>query len=146
MTALVRCGGTCPSWLWVYTCSSKRNEWIAKQHVERNGAKQLTFSPAAEVYSPCRTSISEGTQGPSSVYRLRLNAFLPELAQLLRTVVLFVSLCFPTVTPHVCLLLLLQQKRHFRFHFKITKQYREKLHWRFNLSSELVLLPATAWS
>lgn len=32
------------------------------------------------------------------------------------------------------------------FTFKITNQFREKLHWRFNLSSELVLLPVTTWS
>lgn len=118
---LARTGEMCPSWLSAYTCSSRRNEWIAKQHVERNGAKRLTFSPTAEVYSPCRTSISAGSRGPSSVYRLRFNAFLSLLAQLLRAVVLFVSLCFPTVTPHVWLLLSLQQKKkksHFRFHFQ----------------------------
>lgn len=30
--------------------------------------------------------------------------------------------------------------------FKITNQFREGLHWRFNLSSELVLLPVTTRS
>lgn len=96
VTVLARSRETC-RFLFVgtlYTCSSWRNEWIAKQHAGRNGAKRLTFSPAAEVYSPCRTSISAHSRGSSSVFRLRFNAFLSELIPLLRAVVLFGSLFF----------------------------------------------------
>lgn len=36
-----------------------------------NGATRLTFSPAAEVYSPRRTSITAGSREPSSGNRPR---------------------------------------------------------------------------
>lgn len=46
------------------------------------------------------------------------NAFLPGLAQLLRAAGLLVSLCFPTVTPHVSLLLFRHHKIHFPLNFQ----------------------------
>lgn len=66
---------------------------------DNTGAKRLTFS-AAEVYSPCRTSIPGSSGAPSSVSRTRLSDLLLGLAPLLRAAA-FVCVCFLTVTLHV---------------------------------------------
>lgn len=59
---------------------------------DNTGAKRLTFS-AAEVYSPCRTSIPGSSGAPSNVCRTRLSAVLLGLATLLRAAA-FVCVCF----------------------------------------------------
>lgn len=94
----------------------------------KTGPQRLTFSPAAEVYSPRRTSITAASREPSSGHRLRPKPLFPGIIAAVRTGGRFVwypCVFFPpsdSDTPHVCLLHIRHQKRstsHLSFKIRV---------------------------